>query len=92
MWPKFIKVEQSLFYYSLNTKKAAEAAFWGGSLGTIYLISSLILGFLLIYKSFRLYKSLERSDAVSTYKYSLLYLFLLMLAVMIDSSVNFLDF
>ena len=62
------------------------------SLGSIYLISSLVLGIILIYRSFRLYKSLDRSDAVSTYKYSLLYLFLLMGAVMIDSSVNFLEF
>jgi protoheme IX farnesyltransferase len=62
------------------------------SLGSIYLISSLVLGIILIYRSFRLYKSLDRSEAVSTYKYSLLYLFLLMTAVMIDSSVNFLEF
>ena len=62
------------------------------TLSSIYLLSSVLLGIILIYKSFKLYKSLDRKDAVSTYTFSLLYLFLLMTAVMVDSSINFLEF
>ena len=61
-------------------------------LSSIYLLSSILLGIILIYKSYKLYKTLERKDAVSTYTFSLLYLFLLMTAVMVDSSINFLEF
>jgi len=61
-------------------------------LGGIYLISSILLGLILVYKSFKLYKTLERKEAVSTYKFSLLYLFVLMGVVMIDSSINFIEF
>ena len=61
-------------------------------LSSIYLLSSILLGVILIYKSYKLFKTLERKDAVSTYTFSLLYLFLLMTAVMVDSSINFLEF
>ena len=62
------------------------------SLGWIYVSSSIFLGTILIVRSYKLFKNLDRASAVSTYKFSLLYLFLLIGTVMIDSSVNFLEF
>lgn len=61
------------------------------SLGWIYVISSIILGIILIIKAFDLFKSQDRTSAVSIYKYSLIYLFLLIGFIMIDSSINFLE-
>ncbi|MBL06886.1 MAG: protoheme IX farnesyltransferase [Chloroflexi bacterium] len=61
------------------------------SLGWIYVTSSIVLGAILIAKSYKLLKQLDRPSAVSTYKFSLLYLFLLIGAVMIDSSVIFME-
>jgi len=61
------------------------------SLGWIYLISSIILGLILILKSYNLYKRLDKPSAVSTYTYSLLYLFILVGVIMIDSSIKFLE-
>ena len=61
------------------------------SLGWIYVSSSILLGTILLVKSYKLLKNLDRPSAVSTYKFSLLYLFLLIGAVMIDSSVTFLE-
>ena len=61
------------------------------SLGWIYVTSSIVLGAILIAKSYKLLKKLDRPSAVSTYKFSLLYLFLLIGAVMIDSSVIFME-
>ncbi len=61
------------------------------SLGWGYLICSIILGLILIVKSYNLYKRLDRPSAVSAYTFSLLYLFLLIGAIMIDSSINFLE-
>ena len=61
------------------------------SLGWIYVIGSIILGMILIIKSYKLYKNLDRPSAVSTYTYSLLYLFLLVAVIMLDSSIKFLE-
>ena len=61
------------------------------SLGWIYVISSIILGIILIIKAFYLFKIQDRTSAVSIYKYSLIYLFLLIGFIMIDSSINFLE-
>tara|TARA_Y100001970_G_scaffold126027_1_gene155865 strand:+ start:36670 stop:37548 length:879 start_codon:yes stop_codon:yes gene_type:complete len=61
------------------------------SLGWIYVISSIILGAILIIMAFQLYKKQDRASAVSIYKYSLLYLFLLIGFVMADSSIKYLE-
>ena len=61
------------------------------SLGWIYIISSIILGFILIIMAYQLYQKQDRESAVSIYKYSLLYLFLLIGFVMADSSIVYLE-
>ena len=61
------------------------------SLGWIYVSTSIFLGTILLIKSYKLFRNLDRPSAVSTYKFSLLYLFVLIGAVMVDSSITFLE-
>ncbi len=55
-----------------------------GELGLLYLVASLFLNGLLIFKSLALYRQPERRTAVSLYKYSMLYLALLFVAMAVD--------
>ncbi|WP_018111004.1 heme o synthase [Thermus igniterrae] len=55
-----------------------------GELGLLYLLLSLALNALLILKSLALYRQPERRTAVSLYKYSMLYLALLFVAMAVD--------
>ncbi len=55
-----------------------------GELGLVYLFFSLTLNALLILKSLALYRQPERRTAVSLYKYSMLYLALLFVAMAVD--------
>jgi protoheme IX farnesyltransferase len=57
------------------------------TLGVIYLTTSIALGVGLIYYAVRLYRGAPRGFAWSLYRYSLLYLALLFVAVMVDSAV-----
>ena len=57
------------------------------SVGWVYLGASFGLGILFIYYAWRLLVSPGVEGAKTLYRYSLLYLFLLFLAIMIDSSV-----
>ncbi len=58
-----------------------------GELGLLYLVASLFLNGLLIFKSLALYRQPERRTAVSLYKYSMLYLALLFAAMAVDRVV-----
>lgn len=58
------------------------------SLGYIYLTGSLILGIGLIYYAVRLYRGAPRGFAWSLYRFSLLYLAVLFVLVMVDASVG----
>ncbi|MFD3006589.1 heme o synthase [Thermus tengchongensis] len=55
-----------------------------GELGLVYFFLSLALNALLILKSLALYRQPERRTAVSLYKYSMLYLALLFVAMAVD--------
>ncbi|MCS6869225.1 heme o synthase [Thermus sp.] len=55
-----------------------------GELGLLYLFFSLALNALLLVKSLALYRQPERRTAVSLYKYSMLYLALLFVAMAVD--------
>ncbi|GLV48187.1 protoheme IX farnesyltransferase [Thermus sp. LT1-2-5] len=55
-----------------------------GELGLLYLLFSLALNALLLLKSLALYRQPERRTAVSLYKYSMLYLALLFVAMAVD--------
>lgn len=58
-----------------------------GELGLLYLLLSLALNALLILKSLALYRQPERRTAVSLYKYSMLYLALLFVAMAVDRAL-----
>ena len=62
------------------------------SLGWLFMISSVIFGGIFIYKSFKLFKIANKKEAKSTYIFSLLYLFVIMSFVIIDSSIKFMEF
>ena len=61
-------------------------------LGWLFMISSVIFGGIFIYKSFKLFKIANKKEAKSTYIFSLLYLFVIMSFVIIDSSIKFMEF
>ena len=58
------------------------------SLGTLYLGGSLLLGSIFIYYAVRLIREKHRAAALRVYKYSLLYLALLFLIIMVDGSMQ----
>ena len=57
------------------------------SLGAVYLAGAIALGGMFTYYAYRLLKEKDRAAALRLYKYSLLYLALLFLAIMIDQIV-----
>jgi protoheme IX farnesyltransferase len=58
-----------------------------GELRWFYLIAALVLNGLLLVRSLRLYQTLERSWTLSLYKYSMLYLALLFVAMAVDRAM-----
>ena len=56
-----------------------------GAVGLVYLVSAVALGLLFIYYAWRLIRRPEIEGAKPLYLYSLLYLALLFLAIIVDS-------
>lgn len=56
--------------------------------GWIYLVSAIILGFIFLYKVFELMFSAKENAAISTFVYSINYLMLLFLAMVVDHYFN----
>ena len=55
-------------------------------IGLLYLVSTLVLGLVFFALAFKLWRTGERRDTANLYKFSLLYLFLLFIAVMVDTT------
>lgn len=55
-------------------------------LGVIYLVSAILLGLIFVAFAVRMWRTGERRDTANLYKYSLLYLFLLFTALMVDAA------
>ena len=55
-------------------------------LGVIYLASAILLGLIFVALAVRMWRTGERRDTANLYKYSLLYLFLLFTAMMVDAA------
>ena len=55
-------------------------------LGLTYLISAILLGIIFVALAAKVWRTGERRDTANLYKYSLLYLFLLFTALMVDSA------
>ena len=55
-------------------------------LGVMYLVSATLLGLIFVALAVRMWRTGERRDTANLYKYSLLYLFLLFAALMVDAA------
>lgn len=74
--------------YTLLTALVSAMPLFQPQVGSIYLGSALLLNIVLIVRTIQLYKSPERPQAVSLYKYSMLYLALLFLMLAVDRAVS----
>ena len=75
---------QILLYTVLMLPLTAMYYFATSKLGLVYLVSATALGVVFIALAFKMWRSGERRDTANLYKYSLLYLFLLFIAMMVD--------
>ena len=78
---------QILLYTVLILPLTVMFYFVTSKLGVTYLLSAIVLGVLFLGLAFKLWRTGERSDTSNLYKYSLLYLFLLFVAMMVDVTV-----
>ncbi|MBM3935221.1 MAG: protoheme IX farnesyltransferase [SAR202 cluster bacterium] len=79
--------KQSILLYTVLLTALTVMFFVTGAVGGIYLASTTVLGGLFIYFAYRFLRAQGVKGARSLYLYSLLYLDLLFLAIMIDSVV-----
>ena len=80
-----------IFTYALSLVPLSVLLFLGGGLGPLYLIAAVALGLVFVGWSVRLIRAAaarRRSIARGLYLYSLLYLALLFVAIMVDSSLR----
>ena len=81
------QTKKAIFLYTWMVASLTVMFTASGSVGLIYLSASAVLGAGLIWYAWRLMRSPEIEGAKALYLYSLLYLALLFLAIMIDSTV-----
>ena len=77
----------SIFLYTIALVAISLLLYTTGALGTFYLIAAVTLGGFFIVYTIRLLRDARRTTAANAYKYSLLYLFLLFVAIMVDASL-----
>jgi protoheme IX farnesyltransferase len=78
------ETRRQIVLYSVLLWAVTQLPFCAGGLGTIYLVSSLLLGGLLIGGAIVLYRRADRASALRLYLFSLLYLALLFGAMVLD--------
>jgi protoheme IX farnesyltransferase len=81
------ETRKQILLYAVLLWAITQLPFCAGGLGTFYLISSLVLGGLLIGGAVVLYRRADRRSALRLYLFSLLYLALLFGAMVIDVKV-----
>jgi protoheme IX farnesyltransferase len=81
------ETRRQIVLYSVLLWAVTQLPFCAGGLGTIYLVSSLLLGGLLIGGAVVLYRRADRTSALRLYLFSLLYLALLFGAMVLDVKV-----
>ena len=92
MLPVVVGVEEtkkSILLYTLLVVALTTMFFATESVGWVYLWASAILGILLIYLAWRLWRQEDIRGAKTFFSYSVLYLTLLFIAIMLDSLVTF---
>ncbi len=80
-----------IFTYALSLVPLSLLLFLGGGLGPLYLVAAIVLGLVFVGWSVRLIRAAaarRRAIARGLYVYSLLYLALLFVAIMVDSSLK----
>ena len=77
---------QILLYTVLMLPLTVMYYFATSKLGLIYLVSALMLGLIFLALALKLWRSGERKDTANLYKFSLMYLFLLFVALMVDAA------
>jgi protoheme IX farnesyltransferase len=78
------ETRKQILLYAVLLWAITQLPFCAGGLGTIYLVSSLVLGGLLIGGAVVLYRRADRRSALRLYLFSLLYLALLFGAMVLD--------
>jgi protoheme IX farnesyltransferase len=78
------ETRKQILLYAVLLWAMTQLPFCAGGLGTIYLVSSLVLGGMLIGGAVVLYRRADRSSALRLYLFSLLYLALLFGAMVLD--------
>ncbi len=79
---------QILLYTVLMLPLTVLYYFASSKLGLIYLISSSLLGLMFVALALKMWRSDERRDTANLYRYSLLYLFMLFIVLMVDASTS----
>jgi protoheme IX farnesyltransferase len=77
--------KKSILLYTLLMLALTTMFALTGAVGSVYLVSSVVLGVLFIYFAWRLMRRPDIEGAKPLYLYSLLYLALLFLAIIADS-------
>ena len=82
------ETKRSILLYTLLVLALTTMFFATGSVGWVYLGASSVLGIVFIYLAWRLWRQEDIRGAKTFFSYSMLYLALLFMAIMIDSSVT----
>ena len=77
---------QILLYTILMLPLTVMYYFATSKLGVVYLVSAVILGLVFFALAFKLWRTGARKDTLNLYKFSLIYLFLLFVALMFDAA------
>ncbi|MGO9977276.1 MAG: heme o synthase [Solirubrobacteraceae bacterium] len=78
------ETRRQILLYSLLLYAITQLPFCAGDLGVIYLVSSMTLGAVFLYRAWQLYRNPSRRTAIKLYLYSLAYLALLFGAMVLD--------
>jgi len=79
---------QQIFYYTLALVGLTVMFALTQAVGLVYLVSALVLGAVFIWMAWQLKRNYTRSSAKTVYLYSLLYLAVLFVGVMVDSIIQ----
>jgi heme o synthase len=81
------ETRRQILLYSCLLYAVTQLPFCAGGFGAEYLAASMTLGALFIYGAIRLYRRADRRSALQLYLFSLLYLALLFVAMVVDSAL-----
>jgi protoheme IX farnesyltransferase len=81
------ETRRQILIYSILLYAVTQLPFCAGGLGTIYLAVSMVLGVAFVYAAVRLYRRADRRSALTLYLFSLAYLALLFVSMVVDRHV-----